>query len=453
MTALSTAPKHELSTQPPLLPHTDLAAWTGTAIFAPHPDDESLGCGGLIRLLRDRDLDVHLIFVSDGAMSHPNSLRYDRKARISLRENEALAACRELGVGEDRVHFLRYPDTAVPRIHHAGFESAAARIGRLLQTLDLSHLVVPWRRDPHCDHRATWELCRAAYESLPPARLPRWVEYPIWMWNSDDLSDLPRPDEVVSWRLDVSSVLPTKLRAIDHHVSQLTSLIDDDPEGFQLQESMLANFKGDTELYFEDADKRSNSLDGNYFEGVYAKSTDPWSFESSDYERQKYEHSLSVLNKTTYDRAFEIGCSIGVLTGLLATRCRQLLCVDIAEKPLAIARERLAATPHVSFARMRLPDEFPTERFDLVVCSEVGYYWSATDLQKAIKKIKRAILPGGQLLLVHFTPYVPDYPLTGDEVHAAFSQQLGGSFHCVHADRAERYRLDLYQKSGGGASS
>ena len=437
--------KQRLATEPPLLPHSDLVAFTRTMVFAPHPDDESLGCGGLIALLRERDLPVHVVFVSDGAMSHPNSRRYDRAARVKLRELEALRACAELGVEEPFVTFLRHPDTAVPRQHQPGFEAACQQIQHLLSDLDVSHLLVPWRRDPHCDHRATWELCRAACAEL--SNRPKWIEYPIWMWNARELDDLPRPQETVAWRLDITDVREQKLRAVDCHVSQLTRLINDDPEGFILEPDMLDNFRGATELYFEDYDKKTHSLDGSYFDGVYRDSDDPWSFETSDYERDKYQHTLAALPRERYASGFEIGCSIGVLTHLLAGRCDELFSVDIAAKPLQQARKRLRNQPHVRFAQLVVPNEFPAETFDLIVLSEVGYYWSARDLERAIAKIGGALRRGGTLLLVHFTPYVPDYPLTGDEVHEAFARLLPRDISRVRSDRRERYRLEVYQRS------
>ena len=439
-----TAKKQELATAPPLLPHTDLHAWTHTVLFAPHPDDESLGCGGLIALLRRRQQPVTVIFTSDGAMSHPNSRRYDRAARVALREREAREACAELGVATEHVRFLRYPDTAVPRLHQPGFDSAATRITKLLEDLAPSHVLIPWRRDPHCDHRATWELCREATSCLTAP--PHWVEYPIWMWNASRPEDLPQEDEVIAWRVDVSAELPRKWRAIDRHRSQLTGLIDDDPDGFRLSEAMLDNFRRDTELFFEEPDKKQHSLATDYFNGVYAASDDPWSFETSDYERRKYQHSLAALSRERYASAFEIGCSIGVLSQLLAERCDELLSIDIAEKPLAQARRRLADRPHVRFARMTVPGEFPEGTFDLIVVSEVGYYWSLEDLETTITKIKAALRPGGELLLVHFTPYVPDYPLTGDEVHDAFAARLQRGYRRLRSERAERYRLETYRK-------
>lgn len=444
--------KERLATTPPLLPHTDLDAWEHTLIFAPHPDDEALGCGGLIALLRARELPVTVVFVSDGAMSHPNSRRYDRAARVALRENEALAACAILGVGREDVHFLRYPDTEVPRHHHPGFEAARDQIARLITRLGASHALVPWRRDPHCDHRATWEICHEAMNLLDSP--PKWIEYPIWMWNSDKEAEWPQRNEVIAWRLNVSPVLDQKNRAIAAHRSQVTDqVITDDPEGFTLTEEMLANFRRETELFFEPPTKRFASLGEDYFTKVYAEEADPWSFETSRYERDKYAHSVDALTRPTYDNVFEIGCSIGVLTGMLADRAGKLLAIDTAERPLEMARRRLAGKPHVRFARMKFPTDFPDETYDLIVLSEVGYYLSEQDLARACKKIRHALRPGGQLLLVHFTPYVPDYPLTGDEVHEHFAQALRRGFTRLRADRRERYRLDLYQRCGDAPSA
>ena len=440
--------KHELATTPPLQPHSDLDAWRCTVLFAPHPDDESLGCGGLVTLLRERGGEVHVVFVSDGAMSHPNSVKYDARARRELREGEARRACLRLGVPKDNVRFLRYPDTRVPRHGSAEFAPSASVIAGLLRKLSPSHVLVPWRRDPHCDHRATNELCRAAVaEQNHP---PHWIEYPIWMWNTNRPDELPQPGEVIPFRVDVREQLDVKWAAVREHVSQLEPLIDDDPDGFQLSEEMLDNFRRDTELFFVDAEKKQHSLDERYFGGVYAETSDPWSFETSEYEHAKYAHTLAALPRQRYGKGFEIGCSIGVLTKMLAERCDELLSIDVVEAPLAEARKRLAGRPYVRFERRRLPQEFPTDQtFDLIVLSEVGYYWSEEDLVTSIGQIQRALNPGGTLILVHFTPYVPDYPLTGDEVHEAFALHLGRRYEHLTATREERYRLDVYQRRGG----
>lgn len=191
----------------------------------------------------------------------------------------------------------------------------------------------------------------------------------------------------------------------------------------------------------------SGSLPASYFDAIYRASDDPWQFASSQYERDKYQATLAALPRTRYARAFEIGCSIGVLSSMLAQRCDRLLSVDASELPLKQARERLAAFPQVTVRQMSIPGQFPTEQFDLILMSEVGYYLTIDDLKRTQQLIINQLLPGGHVLLVHWTPFVPDYPLTGDQVHDSFlSLTVGDQPPLQHllGQRAEQYRLDLF---------
>lgn len=192
----------------------------------------------------------------------------------------------------------------------------------------------------------------------------------------------------------------------------------------------------------------SSSLGGEYFEAVYGADADPWGFETSPYEAAKYEATLAALPAPRYADAFEIGCSIGVLTARLAARCDRLLAVDLVPAVLARAAARCASLPQARFAQMSVPSAFPDLTFDLILLSEVGYYWSRADLDRARRLIVDALCPGGHLILVHWTPFVHDYPLTGDEVHEAFLGGEGGSDRLLHLEglRAEHYRLDAFER-------
>ncbi len=191
-----------------------------------------------------------------------------------------------------------------------------------------------------------------------------------------------------------------------------------------------------------------SSLPPAYFDDVYRANDDPWSFETSDYERRKYAATLAALSKQRYRSAFEIGCSIGVLTQQLADRCDQLLAVDASELPLAKARQRLANRPTVRLEQMAIPVDFPKGPFDLILVSEVGYYLSLDDLTIARQCMIDSLETGGDLLLVHWTPFVHDYPLTGDAVHDFFSQAAESDGLLEHrlGQRADTYRLDLFRK-------
>lgn len=195
-------------------------------------------------------------------------------------------------------------------------------------------------------------------------------------------------------------------------------------------------------------EKQPHTLPPTYFDDVYRANEDPWKFESSPYEREKYAATVAALPHAHYDRAFEVGCSLGVLTEQLAPRCGHLLAVDVAEAPLVRARQRCAHLPQVEFRLLRLPAEFPEGQFELIVLSEVGYYWSPDDLARAAEQLIAALPTGGQLLLVHWTPYVHDYPLTGDEVHDFFLAKTkeNGPLHHLNGFRHDTYRLDLLEK-------
>lgn len=182
------------------------------------------------------------------------------------------------------------------------------------------------------------------------------------------------------------------------------------------------------------------SLDSTYFDTIYEQAQDPWNFATSDYEAQKYAATIDLLGEGRYARALEIGCSIGVFTRMLAGRCDDLLAVDISALALARARKRCADRANVRFERRSVPHEFPAGTFDLIVLSEVGYYWSDADLLLARERIADAGRRG-TLVLVHYLPKVDDYVRDGDAVHRAFLSDA--RFESRHARREERYRIDV----------
>ncbi len=188
------------------------------------------------------------------------------------------------------------------------------------------------------------------------------------------------------------------------------------------------------------------SLPPSYFDAVYGANSDPWNFAASPYEAAKYTATLAALPRMHYETAFEAGCSIGVFTAQLARRCGHLLAVDVSTQALTAARERCAPLPNVRFEQCHLPAEFPAGRFDLILVSEVGYYLSPEDLRTFCQQIVAGLTPCGQALLVHWTPEVHDYPLTGDEVHETFARETAATLRHLHGGRTEKYRLDLFER-------
>lgn len=190
------------------------------------------------------------------------------------------------------------------------------------------------------------------------------------------------------------------------------------------------------------------TLPNQYFDDVYQNNEDPWSFETSPYEKEKYQTTIDALPKNNYNKVFEIGCSIGVLTEMLLKKSTDILAVDPAQTALDKAAKRLHNDPNVTFKQMSVPNQFPIEQFDLIVLSEVGYYLSMPDLKILANKMIGHLNEGGQLIMVHWLPIVHDYPLTGDKVHNYFLSLSGNNKPLLHLSnqRKEKYRLDLFQK-------
>ena len=184
------------------------------------------------------------------------------------------------------------------------------------------------------------------------------------------------------------------------------------------------------------------TLQRAHLEARYAADPDPWDFETSAYEHAKYERTLAALGDRHFGRAFEAGCSIGVFTAMLAERCDELLAVDIAQTAVDAARERLAAHDHVRVERRTLPGEWPAGPFDLVVCSEVLYYWDRATLDEALGIIAASMAPAGRLVAVHYRPPSSIDPLTGDVVHALLRERL--PLGHVASEVNDQFRIDVF---------
>lgn len=184
-------------------------------------------------------------------------------------------------------------------------------------------------------------------------------------------------------------------------------------------------------------------LGRDYFEGLYADSEDPWNFQTSPYEREKYGRTLAALGGRRFQRALEVGASIGVFTEMLADRCDELLAVDVSERAVAVARRRLSGREHVTVERRSLPEEMPGGPFDLVVASEVLYYLTREEMLATVRRLEEELAPGGALLAVHWRRETKTYPLQGDEVHELLHEHvhLAATQSIVEQD----YRLDLFE--------
>jgi predicted TPR repeat methyltransferase len=199
----------------------------------------------------------------------------------------------------------------------------------------------------------------------------------------------------------------------------------------------------------------SGTRSAAHFARLYQHSNDPWAFETSDYERAKYAKTIDALGNRHFASGLEVGCSIGVLTRMLAGHCDRLLGIDIVEAPLVQARARCQDRPAVAFQRMTVPQSWPADRFDLIVLSEVLYYFAADDIDRVAHRVANSLAGGGLVVLVHWTGPLDD-PTSGDQASERFIDGFRGRFQghfrgtAILHERTELYRLDVLRAGGDG---
>ncbi len=191
---------------------------------------------------------------------------------------------------------------------------------------------------------------------------------------------------------------------------------------------------------------RRETWPGEVFDRIYAGSVDPWRYETSPYEHAKYARTLAALPDRA-DAALEVGCSIGVMTAMLAPRCRQLLSLDGAAAAVARTRDRCAGLPQVSVRHTRVPDGLPDPPpggWDLILLSEMLYFLSPADLRRLGTLLTAHAAARAAIVLVNWTGKT-DTPCTGDEAAELFAAACPGfrpALHLRDGRGAETYRLD-----------
>lgn len=183
----------------------------------------------------------------------------------------------------------------------------------------------------------------------------------------------------------------------------------------------------------------------DFFEKKYQESADPWNFASSEYELGRYRATLEALGDRRFERAFEPGCSIGVLTNQLAKVCGQVVAMDLSETAVSLARARCEQLGNVEFGVGSVADVQLTGKFDLVVLSEIGYYFREDELQAWSLRVLGSLQPGGSAVAVHWLGVSRDHIRSGDDVHQTLrtvAEELG--LQLDYERRAEGFRLDRW---------
>lgn len=229
-------------------PEIDIAALTGTGavlILAPHPDDETFGCGAAIAAASAAGNTIVVVTITDGNASHPNSASHPPDRLAALRRDELRIAVAALTEGRGRIESLGYDDQHAPS-SAADIAAATQRLDTLIARLAPTALWTTWEHDPHIDHRRTAALARQIAARHPHLRF--W-QFPVW----GRFTDQPLSRHHTLHRFDTSKFRAQKQAAIAAHASQTTQLIADDPDGFVMDDATQAHFLDAPELFIAGA--------------------------------------------------------------------------------------------------------------------------------------------------------------------------------------------------------
>jgi len=172
-------------------------------VIAPHPDDESIGCGGAVCLHAARGDRVVAVFLTSGELGLKH-LRPEQ-ARI-IREREARKAAKILGLA--KLFFLRQPDWCVGD----AIKKAAAPLQPILKREAPELIYLPHPLEWHPDHQAALPVLQAALKRRRMVT-PELRGYEVWT----PLTEFDRVE-------DISAVMSRKLQAVRAHRSQFGEL-------------------------------------------------------------------------------------------------------------------------------------------------------------------------------------------------------------------------------------
>ncbi len=238
-------------------------AWQETiVVFAPHPDDETLGCGGTIAKKFEEGFNVYVVFMTDGRNSHLSTLGITSKPSpeelIWIRRNEANKACKHLGLNADSLLFLNFEDGSLEK----KIECAKQKVSKILEELNVVECFFPHETDLHHDHLATSIIVKESVRMLKIT--PRLYQYIIWaprlhrhmlldprkyqhVLLNPKANDKTATEKLV--KIDISSYLPRKKMALEEYKSQI-SIFSKNQQSTILSKSFIKHFLKSYETFW-----------------------------------------------------------------------------------------------------------------------------------------------------------------------------------------------------------
>ncbi|MDF3056753.1 MAG: hypothetical protein K0R17_968 [Rariglobus sp.] len=410
-------------------------------IIAPHPDDETLGCGALIHHLVHSGVPCQIAFLTDGGASHPGHPALDRKALVARRTAEARLAAARLGLHTDNLHFLGLPDGEIPYLANEENACALISLRTVLIALRPAVVLLPWRHDGSSEHEAAFTLVHKTLAGMRADDRPRILEFPVWAaWSPRLFIRAVFAGHSILRGPRHSDGLAAKHHALTAYASQFEPVLPWTravlPAGFDSAFTSGGEFFFETTTSARDTTTPSlivralrrirfqlwgrrlglgqpvpeSVLDHEYSSGAWNHFFEP--------EELPRHQSLTNLIRlaSPRPRLLDAGCGSGRLASLLDPASLQdYLGVDISHAGLERARAL-----HLPFAHFKHAD-FETwtpepGHFDIIIFNEcLGY---AADPLRTARRFASSLAPGGCLIVSQFQ----------STNHVAFWRRLSRSF-------------------------
>ena len=221
---------------------TPQTATRSCLVLAPHPDDETLGCGATIMRKLAAGTSVQIVIATDGRY-WPPSTKLSADALAEIREEEAHQAGAILGLPRGSISFLRFEDGRLADHRRL----LRGRLVDIFDKMDPEEIFAPSIIDSHPDHRVLAELARDLARSRRD-RFPLLYEYPIWFWDPRIL----RIRHLLERRIRIVRTAefgPRKRAAIAAYRSQVTNSIGD--AGWTARQGFVRQFLQPEEIFFQ----------------------------------------------------------------------------------------------------------------------------------------------------------------------------------------------------------
>ena len=400
---------------------------TALLVIAPHPDDELLGAGAIMARAQAAGGRVGVVILTDGSLSDPGV----EPDVLAIKRQQETRSGLDLLLGEcPPLLFLNQLDGVLDPT--AVDVSADGPLGKFIADLSPATILVTDPADAHPDHKAAFGLAtRLIY-----AGVGRQLQVMPVSQRVDGVFD-PQAYDLYP----VGDQAAAKTAALACHSSQINSTT-----GFTLSNSVRADFARVEYLRtaYDRDDTSGDVVAADHFDAMFNASSDPWGYDDTPYERDRFRRTVAALGGGRYASALELGCANGALTEQLAPLCDRLLATDISASALTAARRRVGLLPNVMVEQRTLPGDVPSGPFDLILASDMLYYLGLAGVIALMDELIAQAAPACRLLIASYLGDT-ETRLTGEMSSETAIAHLPG-WRRVHAERTDRLRIDVLDR-------